>query len=98
MAPNKENSNQGTDAVILENHEVQKSTAPQSKSIPNFQDQGNKEDLFSQQLKEIDKDLGIYKDPLNTVDTDSISNKEASPLFDLENLKNSLEVNPGLPP
>ena len=84
--------------MILENHEVQKSLAPQSKSVPNFQDHGNKGDLFSQQLKEIDKDLGIYEDPFNAADTDSISNKEASPLFDLENFKNSLEVNPGLPP
>ena len=98
IAPNKENSNQGSDDVILENHEVHQSTAPQSKSVPNFQDHGNKGDLFSQQLKEIDKDLGIYEDPFNATDTDSISNKEASPLFDLENLKNSLEVNPSLPP
>jgi len=50
MAPNKENSNQGTDTMILENHEVQKSMAPQSKSVPNFQDHRNKGDLFSQQL------------------------------------------------
>ena len=42
--------------------------------------------------------MGIYEDPFNAADTDSISNKEASPLFDLENLKNSLEVNSGLPP
>jgi len=42
--------------------------------------------------------LGIYEDPFNAANTDSISNKEASPLFDLENFKNSLEVNPGLPP
>ena len=93
MVPNKE-----TDAVILENLKDQESTTPQSKSAPLSQDHGNKGDFFTQQLKEIDKDLGIYEDPLNAAATNSISNKEVSPLFDLENLKNSLEVNPGLPP
>ena len=93
MVPNKE-----TDAVILENLKDQESTAPQSKSAPLSQDHENKGDFFTQQLKEIDKDLGIYEDPLNVAATNSISNKEVSPLFDLENLKNSLEVNPGLPP
>uniref|UniRef100_A0A7N2L959 Uncharacterized protein n=1 Tax=Quercus lobata TaxID=97700 RepID=A0A7N2L959_QUELO len=33
MAPNKENSNQGTDTMILENHEVQKSMAPQIQEL-----------------------------------------------------------------
>ena len=98
MEPNKENSNKEIDAVILENLEDQESTAPQSKSTSLSQDHGNKGDFFSQQLKEIDKDLGIYEDPLNVAATDSISNKEFSPLFDLDNLKNSLEVNPSLPP
>nr|POE68488.1 hypothetical protein CFP56_76192 [Quercus suber] len=60
MASNKENSNQGIDNVISENHGAHMSTAPQSNSVPNFQDHRNKGDLFSQQLKEIDKDLGIY--------------------------------------
>ena len=98
MEPNKENSNKETDVVILENLKDQESTAPQSKSASLSQDHRNKGDFFSQQLKEIDKDLGIYEDPLNGAAADSISNKEVSPLFNLDNLKNSLEVNPGLPP
>lgn len=79
-----ENSNLEVDREILENlknQNFQESTAPHDKSAPNFQDHGNKGDLFSQQLEEIDKDLGIYEDSSNAADTESFSNKGTSPLF-----------------
>ena len=67
-------------------------------SAPHILDHGIKRDSLSQQLKEIDRELGFNEDPLTDAGMDSLPNREASPLFDLEKLKNSLEANPSLPP
>ena len=90
-APNKENSNQSNATVIPEKYKVQEST-------PYIQDHEIEGDSLSQQLKEIDRELGFNEDPLTDAGMDSLPNMEASPLFDLEKLKNSLEANPSLPP
>lgn len=53
VAPDMENSNLEVDPEMLgnlKNQNFQESTAPHDKSAPNFQDHGNKGDLFSQQL------------------------------------------------
>ena len=67
-------------------------------SAPHIQEHGIEGDSLSQQLKEIDRDLGFNEDPLTDAGMDSLPNMEVSPLFDLEKLKNSSEANPSLPP
>lgn len=62
--------------------------------IPVVQDHGNKGGNFSQQLKEIDKELGIYEDPQNSGFTKNVVFfKEDSQSFDMEKLKTELAPN-----
>ena len=52
------------------------------------------ENIFPQKIREIDKDLGIYVSPSNSVQIENaFSKKETSPLFDLDKLRNGLEEN-----
>lgn len=82
----------------IQNKKSHESTVLQGNSIPHFQDHKNKGEYFSQKLKEIDKDIGIYEDLLKSAAAEEVNSyKETSPLFNVENLKNSLYTNPSLP-
>lgn len=72
------------------------STVPKESIRPNIQDHKKKKKgiSFSQQLKDIDEDLGIYEDPLNLAQSEEVQpNQENSQLFDLDMLKKNLDDN-----
>ena len=49
-----------------------------------------------QKIREIEKDLGIYVNPSKSVQAETaVLNKETSPLFDLDKLRNELKENQG---
>ena len=86
MNPNKENTDMEVDSMENQNQNSHISVEINENPTPPFQDHGNKGDYFSQKIKEIDKDLGIYEEPPIA---DSC-HKEASPLFDMKNLRAEL--------
>lgn len=64
---------------------------PKESIRPNIQDHKNIGISFSQQLKDIDKDLGIYEYPLILAQSEEVQpNQENSPLFDLDTLKKKI--------
>ena len=89
MNPDKENTDMKADSMETQNQNSNISAEINENQTPPFQDHGNKGDYFAQKLKEIDKDLGIYEEPPST----DFSQKEASPLFDMENLRAELAIN-----
>ena len=86
MNPNKENTDMEVDSMENQNQNSHISVEINENPTPPFQDHRNKGDYFSQKIKEIDKDLGIYEEPPIA---DSC-HKEASPLFDMKNLRAEL--------
>nr|POE89435.1 hypothetical protein CFP56_01792 [Quercus suber] len=70
------------------------STIPKESIRPNFQDHGNQGISFTQQLKDIVNDLGIYKDPVIIGQLEEFqTDQENSPLFDLGTLRKDLDEN-----
>lgn len=71
-----------------------KSTVLKESIRPNIQDHKKIGISFSQQLKDIDEDLGIYEDPLILAQSEEVQpNQENSQLFDLDMLKKKLDDN-----
>ena len=71
---------------------AQESTITNENPSSNFQDHGNQRISFSQRLKDIDKDLGIYDNPLNLAQAENAPIREGnSPPFDLGLLGKELE-------
>lgn len=69
-------------------------TPQHGKSNSSLLERENTGECFSQKIREVDKDLGIYDNPINSAQAEkTISKKETSPLFDLEKLRNGLEEN-----
>ncbi|XP_030942600.1 uncharacterized protein LOC115967604 [Quercus lobata] len=87
--PDKENADMEADVMETQNQNSNISAKINENPNPPFQDYGNKGEYFAQKLKEIDKDLGIYEEPPST----EFFQKEASPLFDMENLRAELAIN-----
>ena len=77
------------DSMETQNQNSHISVKINENPTPPFQDHRNKGDYFAQKLKEIDKYLGIYEEPSST----DFCQKEASPLFDMENLRAKLATN-----
>ena len=85
----KENTDMEAGSMETQNQNSNISAKISENPTPPFQDHRNKGEYFAQKLKEIDKDLGIYEEPPST----EFCQKEASPLFDMENLRVELAIN-----
>ena len=81
------------DFVEVPNLKSHESTVLKNNSHPVFQDLENKGVSFSQQLKDIDGDLGIYEDTLNLAHaTVTKTRKKKSLPFDLGMLGDDLDA------
>ena len=81
------------DFVEVPNLKSHESTVLKNNSHPVFQDLENKGVSFSQQLKDIDDDLGIYGNPLNLAHAIvTKTRKKKSPPFDLGTLGDNLDA------
>lgn len=89
--PEKGNSDMEADFAEIPNTEAGGSMSQHGKSNPSLLEREIMGDYFSQKIKEIDKDLGIHDNSINSAQVKNITpNKENSPLFDLEHLRNNL--------
>lgn len=90
----KGNSDMEAEFEEFPNKESSDGMFQHGKSNSSFLERENMGEYFSQKIREIDKDLGIYENPTFLAQAENIiSNKESSPLFDLGNLRNNLEEN-----
>ena len=93
----KDTMDMEADIGELPNKNSNESTTQKESISPKSQEHENIGMSFSQQLKDIDKDLGIYEDPLIQAQfEESQKNQENSPLFDLNTLRKDLDVNLGM--
>lgn len=85
---NKETTDMEADCAESHNTNSHKHMFANVIPIPIVQDRGNKGRYFAQQLKEIDKELRIYKEPQNSGYTENaVLSKENSQSFNMEKLR-----------
>ena len=94
---NKETTDMEADCAKTHNTNSHKHMSANVILIPVVQDRGNKGGDFAQQLKEIDKELRIYKEPQNSRYTENaVLSKENSQSFNMEKLRIELAPNQNL--
>ena len=91
----KESEDMEADIREIPKSNMAEPTFPKESSKSISQDHENHGISFTQKLKEIDNDLGIYEKPgITGQPEDNQSDQENSPLFDLGRLRNDLDENP----
>lgn len=95
--PEKDSSDMEVDFADFPNTESCDVTSQHGKSNSSPLEHENMGEYFSQKIREVGNDLGIYDNSTNSAQAEKIiSKKETSPLFDLEKLRNELEENQSL--
>ena len=90
----KESEDMEADFGEIPNSNMAESTFKKESSKSISQDHDNHGISFTQKLKEIDNDLGIYENPgITGQPEDNQSDQEISPPFDLGRLRNDLDEN-----
>nr|POE46040.1 hypothetical protein CFP56_58560 [Quercus suber]POF23490.1 hypothetical protein CFP56_40066 [Quercus suber] len=89
--PSMETSKLNADFAGFQIPKPQNSAPVNGNNCSGPQDHGNNEESFSQKLREIDKELGIYEDaPTSGPAENYVTQKENLRTFDLENLRSEI--------